>query len=386
MRLPRAVSVDALPPPPRGRVGPPSALAGAAWKTSLRSPRPAFRSRQVLEPQLHPVEGVLNPAAAFEAAPPEHFLRAPNYLSGRFLVGEGRDILLTGIAKAPGAPGFGLLDEFNVSGGAGVPDALLSDHLGHGPDDALVIDESRVQRVPGLSVPFCHYGLSAFGHFVLDGLLQVHLWERELRAGEARLVHWLFPHPWLQAGLDQLRLPPRAQLRLQAPVALLQRAGLSSALAGHGVYFPGPFSGPFFDWLRVRFGARTPERPARLYVRRSAGFERGIANQPELEALLVQHGFTVYVPEADSLAGQIRTFAAAGEVVSPWGSTLTLAPLLAGPRRVIELLPDAVTDSWFHRQAVVHRLDYVPILHRAEPDRSFTADLRRIDAVLRALA
>jgi capsular polysaccharide biosynthesis protein len=164
-------------------------------------------------------------------------------------------------------------------------------------------------------------------------------------------------------------------------VALLQTAGLSSALAGHGVYFPGDYSRGFFAWLRNKL-VRRPGSVRKLYVRRPDDYDRRILNQAELEARLQAQGFEVLDPAAQDIAAQAEAFAGAHMVVCAWGSGLTLAPLLSGRRTVVELLPQTVTDPWFLRQAVVHGLDYRPIPHPATPQGDITADIDRIEHAL----
>jgi hypothetical protein len=355
------------------------------WRAGLTLPRPQYEPVLDEGEEHYDALGSLHPESVFDGAPDDHFLRYPHYDMHRFVQGVAADVLLTRDAKAVGAPGLGFIDQFNVGGGVHIPGDLLANDLEPAGDDAFAIPDPAVRRVPGLAVPFCHYGYTAFGHFVLDGLLQVHLWEKELRAGEAQLVHWPLYSDWMDRALAPFALPAAARRELDMPVALFQRAALSSALGAHGVYFPGAYSRRFFAWLAARLEA-APSGPARrLYVRRMATSLRPVRNSAELEALVVSHGFEVLDPAEHDLAEQARAFASAEAVLSAWGSTLTLAPLMRGRRLVVELLPDTVTDNWFHRQAIVHGLEYLPLLHAAEPDGAFTADLELLDRTLRSI-
>ena len=242
-------------------------------------------------------------------------------------------------------------------------------------------ERATLERVPGYSIPLGHYGFETFGHFVLDGLLQIFLHEGALQSGAARLVHWPLSHPWMEPLLERCGATQGRRFTLSAPVGLLQSAGLSSALAGHGVYFPGNFSAPFFDWLRRRL-VGTPGPAKRLYIRRGPGYGRQILNQPELERWLEAREFLIVDPQEVDVARQAELFAGAETAISAWGSGLTLAPLLAGRRNVIELLPETVTDPWFLRQAAVHGLSLSPLVQPATPQGDIAVDLERLERLL----
>jgi capsular polysaccharide biosynthesis protein len=216
----------------------------------------------------------------------------------------------------------------------------------------------------------------------MDGLLQIYLFERELQDGTAKIVDWPFAFQHLSAALEACGVPLNARRVLRKPAALLQKAGLSSALAAQGVFFPGSFSLPFFEWLRAKFVPETTSGASRLYVRRPNLYTRQILNAEDLEALVESHGFEVFEPEQHSFAEQVRAFANAEVVLGAFGSGLTLSPLLGGQRLMIELLPSTVTDACFVRQATVHRLNYLPIVHPANAEADFVADLSRIDTIL----
>jgi capsular polysaccharide biosynthesis protein len=130
---------------------------------------------------------------------------------------------------------------------------------------------------------------------------------------------------------------------------------------------------------------QAPAGPRRIYIRRSSDYARSVLNAAELEALAVSHGFTPVAPETLSFEDQVRLFAGADTVLSPWGSGLTLSPLLTGARRVIELVPSSVTDVWFVRQAMVHGFDYTPVFQASDEAGSFEAGIELIDKVLRKL-
>jgi hypothetical protein len=364
-----------LPPIREGLAG---LVDGLAWP-----PTPRFRETRAWPAESREV--TLSPFATAKDAPRWHFLRYRIAEGRDFVQGEARNVLWSRHARAVAAPAAGacsggLIEEFNLGGGPGVPDSLFAMDYAADAEECRIVD-AVVKRIGGLTVPFSHFGGDTFGHAVLDGLLQVWLWREALASGEARLGLWETP-AWLAPVLDRCGVRRRAEL--PGDVVLLRRAGLSSALAAHGVYFPAAYSLAFFDWLRGVYGVEEPPPgPRRIYIRRSGDYARPVLNEPDLEALAVSHGFTPVTPETLSFEEQVRLFAGAETVLSPWGSGLTLAPLLHGARRVIELVPSSVTDVWFVRQAMLHGFDYAPTLQASEPDGSFEANLVRIDKVLR---
>jgi capsular polysaccharide biosynthesis protein len=376
MRFPKAgAPAGDLPPIREGLAGLGDRLA---WP-----PTPRFR--QIRAWPAEPREVRFSPFLTSKGAPRWHFLHYRIAEGRAFVQGEGRNVLWSRHARAIAAPAAGrcaggLIEEFNVGGGPGVPESLFAMDYQVDAESCRIAD-AAVRRIGGLTVPFSHFGGATFGHAVLDGLLQVWLWRDALGSGEARLGLWETP-AWLAPVLDRCGVRRRAEL--PGDVVLLRRAGLSSALAAHGVYFPASYSLEFFDWLRgVYCLEETPVGPRRIYIRRSGLYARPVLNEAELELLAISHGFTPVTPETLSFEEQMRLFAGAETVLSPWGSGLTLAPLLHGARRVLELVPSSVTDVWFVRQAMLHGFDYTPILQASDPDGAFEANLTRIDKVLR---
>ena len=363
----------------KGRMG------RAIWTSGLIPPRVGADHVRQIDIEVPSEEPLLHPLADTALAPPSHFVHWKAIESRRFVACTASDVVITRSARAIFAPGLGLIEDFNVGGAAVPPDLLKQDLKPHGL--GWRIEERDVERVPGFSIPFCHYGQTAFAHFVMDGLLQVYLFERELQDGTAKIVDWPFAFHHLSMALEACGVPPSARRELKKPAALLQSAGLSSALAAQGVFFPGSYSRPFFEWLRAKFVPETEKGASRLFIRRPNQYRRRVLNSDELETLVTSHGFKVFEPEQHSFADQVRAFAGAEVVLGAFGSGLTLSPLLGGRRLMVELLPSTVTDACFVRQATVHRLNYLPILHLANAEADFAADLPRIDAILsKALA
>lgn len=370
-----------------GGIAPP-AVPGAAqtllWHLGLTRPQPAFTLTQGWDAEPYVLADAIDPRAG-RAPDPGHVLNADLHEGRRFVVGEGRDIGLLRDSRAVFAPGAGLINAFNVGGVAFMPTGLLDADAPRGAGGVRAVADRAVERVPGLSIPLCHYGHKAFGHFVLDGLAQVWLFEDLLARGEARLVHWPLERAWMADLLDRCGAPVGVRRVLSKPAALLQRAGLSSALAGHGVYFPGSWSPAFFAWLRGKLvGAPAPASLGRVYVRRSPGDARAVLNQDALEAFLMARGFAIIDPARHDVGVQATMIAGAQVLVAPWGSGQTLAPLLGGRRRVIELTPHTLLDPWFLRQAKIHGLNYWPLIHPATPAGDIVADLDALAVALEA--
>jgi capsular polysaccharide biosynthesis protein len=358
-----------------------SLVSRLAWRLGRAPLRPALNVTQSWD---HPIQDLSNVVAAQAERPedPGHALNSADCHAHRFIVARGRDIGMLRLSAGVFAPELGLIDQFNVGGAANAPASQLIADIG----EDRTLAASAIERVPGLSIPFCHYGYQAFGHFILDGLLQVYLFRDVLASGEAKLAYWPLAQAWMEPLLERCGVPAGSRRVLRKPAAVFEQAGLSSALAGQGVYYPGAFSAPFFAWLREALVGPRIENPsewAKVYIRRNGGSgARAVRNQDALEAMLVERGFTIVDPTGMDIASQAQAIAKAEVLVSAWGSGQTLAPLLGGARRVIELTPDNVTDPWFLRQAAVHGLDYWPVLHEASAAGEIEADL---PAIVRAL-
>ncbi len=360
---------------PSGRLG--SSLADALWRLHPSLARGSLGSLSVEQDDLIDTSRLMGSAPGEIGVSPPWFLSTETYSPRAFLEARVASTLITRHAKAIGPVAGGFLDEFNISGGPGIPRQLLAMDMREEPDGGFSASLGDVERVAGLSVPLGHWGLATFGHFMLDALLQLYLNREILTEGSARVVHWPLEEPWMEDVLVACGAPSARRRILRKPVAVLQSAALSSALAAHGVYFPGSYSRPFFEWLRLSL-VQSPKSERWIYVRRPKGVRRQILNQTELENLLIDRGFYVLDPAQISVADQAGLFSGAETIVSAWGSGLTLAPLLKGQKNVVELLPASVTDPWFFRQAAVHGLRYFPIVHAVVDEDAIVADLDRI--------
>lgn len=316
--------------------------------------------------------------------PEGHFLNVDHYTAREFVKATATNVLFTRNARAVAAAGRGFLDEFNVNGSQGIPDQLLSQDLKRSVSGVYTARNFTVQRIAGEGVPLGHYGTSTFGHFILDALLQVYIYKDEIISGRAKLLHWPLPGEWMGNALGHLGIHEGHRKQLSRAVVLIECAHLSSALAAHGVYFPAGYSIEFMAWLRTRLTDMTCGN-GKLYVRRSARFPRRILNQALLEKFLIARGFDILDPDAMSVQQQAAAFAKSEMVVGAWGSGMTLSPLLSGRKIVVELIPSITTDPWFFRQALVHELEYYPLIHPTTAVGDGSVNLDEIASVLKGI-
>ena len=105
-------------------------------------------------------------------------------------------------------------------------------------------------------------------------------------------------------------------------------------------------------WLRSRMLSpddepQKSERGLRLYVSRRDAAHRRVKNEAELEPLLKEHGFQVFVPSEHSLEEQIRLFRRAEMVVGPHGAGLTNL-VWGDDLKVIELFGEEIRFHYTH--------------------------------------
>ncbi len=96
------------------------------------------------------------------------------------------------------------------------------------------------------------------------------------------------------------------------------------------------------DFLRSEFSSKlglqpNPHRTAKIYISRGDAVRRRIVNEPDVIALLSQHGFQPYVLETMSLVDQIRLFHSAAAIVAPHGAGLTNLTFSQPGTKVVEM-------------------------------------------------
>lgn len=98
--------------------------------------------------------------------------------------------------------------------------------------------------------------------------------------------------------------------------------------------------------------------PKRLYVSRADTANRGLMNEPEVERLLSDHGFTVIAPGTLSLREQIRLFRGAEMIIGPHGGGMTNLAFCRPGAKVLELAQSNYANPCMNRIAQVRRLEY----------------------------
>lgn len=105
-------------------------------------------------------------------------------------------------------------------------------------------------------------------------------------------------------------------------------------------------------WVNSMFGDtdnahNSTDDTTKLYLKRPPGGRRGITNEDELEALLVQRGFETVVMTGLSIAQQAHLLAKADIVISPHGGTLTNIVYAKPGTKIIELFGSHVYPYYF---------------------------------------
>lgn len=120
------------------------------------------------------------------------------------------------------------------------------------------------------------------------------------------------------------------------------------------------------QWYRSRFAAGATAGGRRLYLGRSEGLKRRVANESELLSMLTAQGFSVVHPEALGFKEQVALFSSASEIVAPTGAALTNMLFAPPGARVItlynnhlvqgggDLYFDALAEACGHRFVGVH--------------------------------
>jgi hypothetical protein len=118
------------------------------------------------------------------------------------------------------------------------------------------------------------------------------------------------------------------------------------------------------EWLDRKFPASAGAGNKRLYVSRSDGRIRFVANEKEIERVLADFGFDIFVPSHHSLEEQIRRFREASVVIGPHGAAFANLAFVRPGTKFIEMFDSSYFNRCFHRLAGIKRLDYGFLLGR----------------------
>jgi capsular polysaccharide biosynthesis protein len=222
-----------------------------------------------------------------------------------------------------------------------------------------------------------HYAIGIFGHFILDLLCTASMLSDSLLRGDCRLG--LFGcSSWMAAFLRQVGITEDQYSVYGDRGTRFSRALITPAISAKLTYFPGSVALRAFDMLRRGVEAATASpRDHKLYLFRGNDGRRFIENEENLAALLSARGFRVVRMAELEARAQCALMASSRLVISLFGSSLTLAPLMDKGSKVIEILPDFINDPWFIRLASVFELEYHAFFVKGQNTKSVKVDLDR---------
>lgn len=198
-----------------------------------------------------------------------------------------------------------------------------------------------------------------FGFVLLNSLGR--LWALEHLPPQTTLLYAAKP----QARAAEFSVVPAilASLGIHNPI-LVTESGLSidtlyTAEERFGECLNGTGTPAFYEWIDRKWPASTrPDPKDCIYVTRSGlGPSAGrYACEDHLEALLAAEGYSIFAPEAHSVAEQVARFQRAGKLIFAEGSALHLFSLVRRPGQI---------------SAVIHRRDALPeVMVRQMADRA----------------
>ena len=247
-------------------------------------------------------------------------------------------------------------------------------------DGRLFIDRDALADAPvieGPAIVFVIGNLSNYTHWLIDGLLALHVLLdhvprgatlvlpatlRALRGASRRVIDH---RDTLRVfGLDHL-----PAVEIAHPYCKLQQAYW---LAGTAIFNIG---GEQIQGLRARMAALRPPPPVRtgrIYIARR--LHRGIANAEALAPFLERQGFTTRYLEDCSFEEQVDMFSTAEWVIGPHGSELGNLLFCQPGTKVLELAPDFDYKPYFSYMANKLNLAH-GILPCPTTDASFNGNL-----------
>jgi capsular polysaccharide biosynthesis protein len=272
---------------------------------------------------------------------------AVGWIHGRHLLQGGAEVCRIGATWW--LPGFG----------------MLVDHQGHAPVSPVgelrhnwpmldpVPDVSRTEgslsfspprdvEQFGVSTVALPWGMSNYGHFILDGLAAILAVEEIGLLAHAPL---LVPHlnRWQRALIATAfgDIPVR---EVRAQIVALEGAVFSTAM-DHFLHTPGPLTLRLRDHLRGRLPE--PRRSGRrLYISRRYQHMRVMVDEEALEAELANRGFEIIRPETLCVVDQLTLFGEASVIVGASGAGLSNLLLCQPGVKVIEIQPENFTSFW----------------------------------------
>lgn len=182
-----------------------------------------------------------------------------------------------------------------------------------------------------------------YGHFLIDALAGLALLaDRGLLDDHPALAPPLTG--WQRALLDLMLRSGETVEEIADPLVRIDDVMWTSCM-DHFLQSP---SAPL-DSVRARILAAVPDAPVagpRVYLSRRGDHKRLLLNEAELEAALIQRGFTVVAPETLPIAEQVALFRHAEVVVAPTGAALANCMFMPPGSAVFEIQPSNFLGVW----------------------------------------
>jgi hypothetical protein len=205
-------------------------------------------------------------------------------------------------------------------------------------------------RLHGPHVVFYGGNLSNYAHWLIDGLLQLHIMLPYLPAGTTLLMPGTLramqhnPNPVIDhhATLAPCGFGDMAITEVDGPICVVDDVYWLNA--GHLTHIPAVMVRDFRD----RVLGRRPPAPRRdrlIYVARRQ--TRRVADAVMLEGFLNRHGFEQFFLEDLSFEAQIDLFMQAAFVIAPHGAEMANLLFCAPGTKVLELAPDSDFKPYF---------------------------------------
>lgn len=215
-----------------------------------------------------------------------------------------------------------------------------------------------------------------YAHWLTEVLPKIHLFCREDSNAGTPIVVDAGLHPNLIESLRLVAGDSRRIITLAPDETVLVEELLVISAAGYvpfgrrscagGGHAHGLFSSQgltvLCDQLNGALAAGAGSDGVKLYLRRSTETRNAI-NRAEIEALLVEQGFTVIEPERLSFSEQVRMFASADIVVGVTGAAFANLIFCRPATRIVILVSNYRQLSYWYWQNIAcatgHRITYV---------------------------
>ncbi|MHB8285199.1 MAG: glycosyltransferase family 61 protein [Caulobacteraceae bacterium] len=206
----------------------------------------------------------------------------------------------------------------------------------------------------GVSTVALPWGMSNYGHFLLDGLPAILAVEETGLLADAPLTVPTL-NRWQRALISTAfgALPLR---EVRAPAVRLEGVVFSTAM-DHFLHTPGPLTLRLRDRLRDRLPPPS-RKDRRLYISRRSQHMRIMVDEAALEATLAARGFEIIRPERLSVVDQLTLFGEASVVVGASGAGLSNLLLCHAGAKIVEIQPENFTSFWIGAVCLAAGLDW----------------------------